>query len=92
MLKVHIAFSITCAVEGFYPKNSAGYTITSFNDFGLCLVKLNLSCFISFCLGELTCSNCNGCLYSGYCADYDPSGNLGPPSKEDCTRHGHTAC
>ena len=40
--KVHISFAITIAVEGFYPKNSAGYTITHFTSFGQALPLITL--------------------------------------------------
>ena len=40
--KVHISFAITMAVEGFYPKNSAGYTIASFSSFNQALPLVTL--------------------------------------------------
>merc|ERR1711873_102100 len=40
--KVHISFAITIAVEGFYPKNSAGYTITQFTSFKQSLPLITL--------------------------------------------------
>ena len=57
-----------------------------------CPVKMNSSYFVPFCLGNITCSNCNGCIYKGHCADYDLAGYTGPPSKEACTRYGGTGC
>ena len=45
ILKVHVAFAITCAVEGFYPKNFAGFTSYHFESFrhALPLITLVLS-------------------------------------------------
>ena len=40
--KVHISIAITMAVEGFYPKNSAGYTIASFSSFNQALPLVTL--------------------------------------------------
>ena len=39
---MHISFAITIAVEGFYPKNSAGYTITHFTSFSQALPLITL--------------------------------------------------
>ena len=47
LFKVHVSFAITSAIEGFYPKNSAGYTITSFNDINQALPLISL--VISLC-------------------------------------------
>ena len=53
---------------------------------------MNSSYFVPFCLGNITCSNCNGCIFRSRCADYDPAGDTGPPTKEACTGYGGTAC
>lgn len=42
-VKVHITFAITCVVEGFYPTNSASFTITSFQNFNQALPLITLS-------------------------------------------------
>ena len=47
VVKVHVAFAITSAIEGFYPQNSAGYTITSFTDLNQVLPLISL--VISLC-------------------------------------------
>ena len=47
LFKVHVAFAITNAIEGFYPKNSAGHTIPSFNDINQALPLISL--IISLC-------------------------------------------
>ena len=39
---MHISFAITIAVEGFYPQNSAGYTITQFTSFKQALPLITL--------------------------------------------------
>ena len=41
--KVHISYAITFLVEGFYPQNSAGYTITSFTNFNQALPLITLT-------------------------------------------------
>ena len=51
-----------------------------------------ISPFITLCLGNITCSNCKGCIYKGFCSDYDPAGDTGPSSKEACTNNGGTVC
>ena len=42
MLKVHIAFAITSAVEGFYPKNFAGFTSYHFESYSHALPLISL--------------------------------------------------
>ena len=42
MFKVHIAFAITSAVEGFYPKNFAGFTSYQFQSFSHALPLISL--------------------------------------------------
>ena len=42
ILKVHIAFAITCAVEGFYPKNIAGFTSYHFESYSHALPLISL--------------------------------------------------
>ena len=42
MLKVHIAFAITSAVEGFYPKNFAGFTSYHFESYSHALPLMSL--------------------------------------------------
>ena len=39
---MHISFAITIVVEGFYPQNSAGYTITHFSSFRQALPLITL--------------------------------------------------
>ena len=39
---MHISFAITIAVEGFYPKNSAGYTISNFSSINQALPFITL--------------------------------------------------
>ena len=42
MIKVHIAFAITSAVEGFYPKNFAGFTSYHFESYSHALPLISL--------------------------------------------------
>ena len=46
---MHVSFAITSAIEGFYPKNNAGYTIPSFTSLNeaLPLIKLITGFFVS---------------------------------------------
>ena len=57
-----------------------------------CEIKTKLKAFKSFFLGEMTCSNCNGCIHKGLCYDYDPAGYPGQASKEACNSYGGTGC
>ena len=79
--------NVSCGILSIIPYYSI--LLKKLFDYGS---KIKLKAFKSFFLGEMTCSNCNGCIHKGLCYDYDPAGYPGLASKEACNSHGGTGC